>query len=163
MRRATLSLLGRGLVGGVFVWAGVSKLVTPDPLMDALDWLAPRLGLAPAALDAAREVLARAEVVLGLCLLTGLYLRPALVAAGLTLLAFAGVLLAGSRQRGGIASCGCFGERVLDSGGPIVWIGRNVVLAAFAFAAAWGGSRRFALDGLLSARNACREGPRDVA
>lgn len=148
--QTVLGIAARLLVGGAFVFAGVSKLLSIDPFVSALDWVSTLLSLPPAYLDVARVVVPRAEIVLGLCLLAGLYLKPALYVGGAVLVALLGLLIAGSFERHGIASCGCFGQKVLDTGGPVVWIVRNGGLALLAFFAASCGRTVLALDSVLA-------------
>lgn len=150
--RTGLGFAARAVLGVVFVWAGVAKILSPDPFATAIDWVSVVLGLPAATLDVSRVILPRAEVVLGLCLIAGLYLRPALWLSTATLLGFLALLVAGTVQKGGIEACGCFGQRVLDSGGPAAWIARDAALAALALAAAILARSRWALDGVLVRR-----------
>jgi uncharacterized membrane protein YphA (DoxX/SURF4 family) len=72
-------------------------------------------------------LLAPLEVVLGLALLLGLYLRPVALGSALLLAAFSGGLVLAMRG-GGLSDCGCFGPYVPMT--PTVALVRNGVLLA---------------------------------
>ena len=147
--RVTLSLLARVLVGGLFAWAGLYKLYRPEEFLTAMEWI-PGAGLVDRGdLALVQAIVPRVELAIALCLLLGLYLRPALVGASLCLLAFTGLILLGAAGEGGLRSCGCFGFWVLESGGPSGWITRNVLLLALSGAAVACGKARWTVDSVL--------------
>jgi hypothetical protein len=114
----------RLILGAVFVFSGVAKVLDAQSFMAALpiypipEWLVPWGMLVPTI-----------EVVLGAALCWGIALRPAAkIALGL-LTAFSVVILSGMVS-GGLGTCGCFG-RLLESS-PSVALARNAALMAMA-------------------------------
>ena len=110
----------RLILGAVFVFSGVAKVLDAQSFMAALpiypipEWLVPWGMLVPTI-----------EVVLGAALCWGGALRPAAkIALGL-LTAFSVVVLSGMVS-GGLGTCGCFG-RLLESS-PSVALARNAAL-----------------------------------
>lgn len=116
-------------VGGVFVYAGMLKILHPQLFAHEID----QYSLLPhAGINLLTITLPWVELSAGLLLILGVWLRPsALVIAGLStifLLAIASVLARGLKIK-----CGCFGNVGESFVGP--W---NLVLdAALVAAAAW--------------------------
>jgi len=129
-----LLLVARLFLAGVFLWAAVTKL--PDMAAFATGVANYRL-LPPALVPWAASAVVGVEVAVGLALLTGLWLRPAaLAAAGLLALFTAGLTQA--LLRGIDLSCGCFGGNE-----PATWltVARDVAMLVPAAVLAWRGGR----------------------
>lgn len=111
-----LTLMGRIGLGGVFLWAGLTKVTATQEMVLAVD-----------AYDVLPEALVRPvavglpwlEVALGAFLVLGAFVRfSAVVSAGLLVVFLAGMVQA--KARGLAIDCGCFG-----GGGPgegVSWV-----------------------------------------
>jgi uncharacterized membrane protein YphA (DoxX/SURF4 family) len=105
-RQPWLSIAGRLLLAGVFLWAGWPKLLDPDGTVRSVrafqilpDALAPAFGYALPVVELAVAVL----------LLVGLFTRAAaLVFAGMMVMFLGGIIAAWAR--GLSIDCGCFGN-----------------------------------------------------
>lgn len=128
MRWATL--IGRLILGGVFLYAAYTKLIQPWTVF-ALAIDSYQLLPASAVLFVARW-LPWFELALGLLLLTGFQLRYSATAASLLLAVFLGIMVRSYFKGLGI-DCGCFGMG--EALGPRTLI-RDGVLTAFAIALA---------------------------
>jgi uncharacterized membrane protein YphA (DoxX/SURF4 family) len=100
-----VGLLARMLVGGVWVVAGALKL--PDPNENVRAVRAYDL-LPEAAVPVVGHALPILEILVGLCLLLGLFTRVAAVVSALLLMAFV-VGIGSAWGRGLSIECGCFG------------------------------------------------------
>ncbi|MBN2200146.1 MAG: DoxX family protein [Candidatus Aminicenantes bacterium] len=98
--------LFRIVVGGVFLWAGVIKVL--DPMAFARSIEAYRVFPRPAAFFLALA-LPYVETACGVLLILGLFRRPAALSASLFLTGFI-VLVAATIISGLDVSCGCFGS-----------------------------------------------------
>lgn len=137
--RRGLVLLGRLLLGGVFVYAAYTKLRQP-PMLFALSIDSYQL-LPEWAVVAVARALPWFELALGLLLVAGIWLRWVAAAASALLLVFFGVLVRSHFKGLGI-DCGCFGV-----GETLSWrtLLRDGLLAAMSLAltvAAFVGARR---------------------
>jgi uncharacterized membrane protein YphA (DoxX/SURF4 family) len=98
-------LVFRLLIGGIFLWAGAEKILTPFDFSVAIYnyrlFPGPLIGLAAA-------ILPWVEAIAGLCLLTGLNTKGAAAITSLLLLVFVGLIVI-SAARGLDIDCGCFG------------------------------------------------------
>lgn len=134
-------MLLRLAVGGLFIWAGGSKIGHADlfAAQIAAFGLVPRVLIAPMAL-----LLPFFEVLLGGYLVLGLYTRAAAIAAVVQLAIFAAAI-ASAVSRGLSLSCGCFGpnDRSVTS-----WpeVARDLIFAAIAAFVAWRAPGMMALD-----------------
>ncbi len=127
-RLVIIGLFARILLGSAFLWAGSWKLLNPHSFIGATEWVS-TIGLNPADLGA---ILPKLEIVVGACLLLGLYTRLSALLSILLLLGFIGTIVAVLFAGVSPETCGCFGHRILDSGGPWLWITRNLVLIGLA-------------------------------
>jgi len=116
----------RWLMGGIFIYAGLVKI--GQPLAFARDIanyrMLPDAWVNPAALG-----LPWLELVVGLCLLAGVWLPGAVVALNSLLIAFLGALLI-SGLRGIDVQCGCFGSDPVASGSFIGYLLRDAAFLA---------------------------------
>ena len=98
-------LVFRLLIGSIFLWAGVKKILSPFDFSVAIYnyrlFPGPVIGLAAA-------MLPWIEAIAGLCLLTGLKTKGAATISSLLLLVFVGIIII-SAARGLDIDCGCFG------------------------------------------------------
>ena len=139
-----LTVLGRGLLGGVWILAGVSKLRDDQDPGDAVT----RFGILP---DRVARPVGRAlpwiETGLGVLLIAGFGTRPAAAVSVGLLLVFT-VALVVNLLRGRRVVCRCFGQ---SSSEPISWgsVARNLVLLIPALAVALSSSHFLAVDGLF--------------
>lgn len=101
-----LTLLIRLGLGGILLWSGVAKLRQPYDFLSNVyqyELLGPKMGMAVA------MILPWVEVVIGLCLLAGLFVGGALL--GSILLAAVFTFAQASAMRRGLSiECGCFGS-----------------------------------------------------
>ncbi|MCA9323041.1 MAG: DoxX family membrane protein [Planctomycetes bacterium] len=129
-----LALVARAVPGGILLVSGIQKIRAHDWFRETMikmdvfpiAWIGPLSGAVPGI-----------EVVLGLALILGVWIRGAALATAGLYLAFA-ILLAELLRRGTPALCGCFGP---DDAFPVTW--SHVVLrialslAAFVVVVAW--------------------------
>lgn len=106
IRRRWLLLLFRIIVGGVFVWAGVLKIIDPLGFAQSIEnyQVVPR----PVAFVVAL-ILPWVEVLSGAFLILGVLKRSSALLISLQLIGFIG-LVALALARGIDTSCGCFGS-----------------------------------------------------
>lgn len=145
---AWTGLVARLVVGGVWIWAGLSKL--PDPAASIETVRA--YELVPAGLvEPVGYLLPALEVVVGIALVAGLLTRGSALLSVLLLVAFV-VGIASAWARGLEIDCGCFGGDGADRGGATDYpwvIARDVVLLGLSLLLLRLPSTRFALDSLL--------------
>lgn len=103
-----LVVLARFLVGGVFVFAGLSKLLIPHAEVVAM---MQQYTVIPAAIiPLLATLLPWVELLSGTALLIGFYTTPAAVIIGVQLLSFCGLMTAILLLGIDIEDCGCFGN-----------------------------------------------------
>ncbi|WP_448851385.1 MauE/DoxX family redox-associated membrane protein [Corynebacterium sp. 335C] len=143
--RAVVSAIARFALAAVWLWSGGVKLANP---LDAAQAIA-AYELVPAGLvEPLAVALPAFELVLGLMLLLGVFLRPAaLVSAVVVLLFIAG--LASAWARGLTIDCGCFGGGGQNpDAGPATYLrslARDVVFLLLAGVVWFRPFRRFAI------------------
>lgn len=121
------SRLCPGVVGLVFLWAGVVKTMDPSVAADALgSFLTPSRALAAVA------ALAGLEIAVGASLLLGWTSRLLIGVAGALLVAFVGFLRRLNALYPEVVSCGCFGDTLEAwiEGGLTAGVLRNLFLLA---------------------------------
>jgi uncharacterized membrane protein YphA (DoxX/SURF4 family) len=123
-------LLGRLIVGGVFVFAGIVKLL--DPASFAQD-IANYQAFPHWTWNLAATIVPVTEIVAGLAVLTGIKRRAAALVLGSLTLAFIGLILS-VIMRDIDLSCGCFGEAAEASevGWPLLLRDLGLLLAIVA-------------------------------
>jgi uncharacterized membrane protein YphA (DoxX/SURF4 family) len=105
-----LALCLRWIVGGVLLWAGMAKIPDPLPFVKVVE----AYGILPTVLTRPFAVIVPwTEVVMGGCLLVGLWTQSSAFLALLLLVSFS-FALGVNIYRGTDLSCGCFG---LESSG----------------------------------------------
>jgi putative oxidoreductase len=119
--------LGRMIVGGVFVFAGVLKLL--DPAAFAQD-IANYQAFPHWTWNLAAAVVPVTEILAGLAVLTGIKRRAAALVLGSLTLAFIGLILS-VIVRDIDLSCGCFGEATEASevGWPLLFRDLGLLIA----------------------------------
>src|SRR4051794_40960056 len=111
-RADALGVVARVVVGGVWVVAGALKL--PDPAENVRAVRAYQL-LPESIVPLVGHALPGVEILVGVCLLLGLLIRPNAVLSAVLLLAFM-IGISAAWARGLSIDCGCFG----GGGGPAV-------------------------------------------
>jgi uncharacterized membrane protein YphA (DoxX/SURF4 family) len=149
---AVLELACRIVVGGILVWAGLSKAFDRQSFSNAIDGyrMLPHGLVSPVAL-----ALPWLEVLMGALLILGLFTRFAAVGSAV-LVGFFVVALVQAKARGLQIDCGCFG-----GGGPGQGIGwwdilRDLALMGAALFVAWRPKGVWGLDELVFAEEASR-------
>jgi putative oxidoreductase len=115
---AYLSFVSRLVLGGVFLYAGASKVLDPGGL--AVSIRSYGLGLPEWFVTFSAYSLPLIEVLLGVYLLVGLFTRASAWAANVLLVVFLAALAQGA-LRGLEIDCGCFGSGFGD-GASSLWI-----------------------------------------
>jgi uncharacterized membrane protein YphA (DoxX/SURF4 family) len=142
------SLLARLVVGGVWVVAGALKL--PDPAGSVRAVRAYEL-LPESVVPAVGHLLPIVELLVGVCLVVGLLVRPMAVVSAVLFLAFvAGI--ASAWARGLSIDCGCFGGggQVEDAQSQYPWeIARDIGLTILSAFLVWRPRSPLSLDGVL--------------
>ncbi len=136
-------LVFRTVVGGVFLWAGMLKVL--DPLAFARGIEAYHVFPRPAAFFLALT-LPYIEVACGALLVLGFFRKPAALLASLFLLGFI-VLVATTMIRGLDISCGCFGS--FSGRADARLLVQDVVLLALSLAVLLAHRDSLSLDNLL--------------
>jgi len=136
------SLVSRLVLGGVFLYAGVSKTLNAGALAAAIRSY--ELGLPEWFVSISARGLPLLEVVIGVYLLAGLFTRPMALATGGLMLVFFVALLQGA-ARGLQIDCGCFGG---EAGGSNLTLAalRDLGLIALCIQLCLGAPGRFSLD-----------------
>lgn len=151
MNRA-LATLARLLLGGVWLWAGLAKVTDLDGSVRAVR--AYEL-LPEAVVPALGAALPLVEILLGVLLVVGAFVRPAAIASAVLMAAFV-VGIASAWARGLRIDCGCFGSGGLLAAGEEPTYGwelaRDGGLLLVAVLLAWRPASLFAMDGLLGDR-----------
>lgn len=141
-------LVSRLIVGGIFIYAGYLKAVSPaaefayaiESYKIVPPWLALWTALA----------LPWLEIYLGLMLAAGLFTRFCAAGAGLLLLGFEALLAQAWLRHLPVLSCGCFGANSSNSlGGEFA---RNIALLTFAVLAFRFGAK-FSLDSAVDSHD----------
>jgi uncharacterized membrane protein YphA (DoxX/SURF4 family) len=127
-----LSVVARFGLAAIWLYSGLIKLLNPLESRQAVQ----AYEILPADLIPSVAVALPAfEVILGLLLLLGLFLRPVAVASGLLLLVFI-IGIASAWARGLQIDCGCFGGGgYSEDAGPATYlteIGRDILFIAMA-------------------------------
>ena len=126
-RRERLVLLGRVLLGSLFLYAAIQKLADPSGFAEAIDGYR----LIPSDWSGWFAVLVPStEVVLGIALVSGYGSRAGGLLAGLMLAAFS-VAIAQALGRGINIECGCFGSSAPANADYLALV-RNVALITIA-------------------------------
>ncbi|MGI5130928.1 MauE/DoxX family redox-associated membrane protein [Pseudonocardia sp. CA-107938] len=147
-----LATLARLLLGGVWLWAGFAKVVDLDASVRAVrayellpEPVVPAIGAA----------LPLVEILLGLLLVVGAFVRPAAAVSAVLMAAFV-IGIASAWARGLRIDCGCFGSGGLlaaDEEPTYGWeLARDGGLLLVALLLARWPASRFALDGLFGRR-----------
>ena len=143
---ATVARLG---LGAVFVVAGILKL--PDPAAAVRAVRAYRL-LPEALVGPVAFGLPMVEIVVGLALLAGIFVRTAALASAVLLIVYIAAI-ASAWARGLQIDCGCFSKGGAVAAGDTAYpaeIARDVGLLIVALALAWRPRSRFALGTVLA-------------
>lgn len=109
-----VSLFCRLILGGVFAYAGVSKILDPGGLAASIRSYG--LGLPEWFVSISAHGLPYLEVLLGLYLIIGLFTRASAWATNLLMVVFIAALAQGA-LRGLQVDCGCFGSVAGSAGG----------------------------------------------
>lgn len=125
--RPWVVVLGRGLVGGVFILAGFSKLVLPPAEVVAL--MQQYTVIPKAVTPWLAAGLPWLELLSGTALLIGWYTTPAALLVGAQLAGFSGLMLVVLGLGVPIEDCGCFGNLGLRET-PLQVLLRDLVLLA---------------------------------
>ncbi len=141
-----VSFIARFGLAAVWLWSGTVKLLNPLDARMAI--AAYELVPAGGAVEAVAVGLPALELVLGLMLLLGLFLRPAAVLSAIVMAGFvAGIVSVWAR--GLSIDCGCFGGGGYDADAGaasyLTSIARDVLFLAMAAWAAWRPFSRFAV------------------
>lgn len=124
----TVFLGARLLLGAVFLYASYDKILNPHAFAEAIynHQILPGIAINPAAL-----VIPWMEMLLGFCLITGLWINGAALLSVLLLCAFTAVLVF-NEIRGLDAACGCFTTRGSHGAANLETIIRDFCLLAVA-------------------------------
>ena len=134
-------------LGGLFVFAGVNKLMDPR----GFAWSVNAFQLLPEHADHMVKLIAFAvpwtEVIAGAFLILGLWARSAALVIGLMLAAFI-VGISSVLMRGLNVECGCFGKFEFPCVGPVgaCHLVRNSVMILAALMILWKGPGALAID-----------------
>lgn len=139
----------RLIVGGVFVFSGFTKLMSPpEEFAEAIRsyQVAPQLFLYPLAL-----MLPWVELLTGAFLCLGLFSRIAATAAAAQLAIFMVVISAAMINGVDLKDCGCFGAIGLKES-PLQTLIRDAILLGMSITFIRSGCRAFSLDSHLDGR-----------
>jgi uncharacterized membrane protein YphA (DoxX/SURF4 family) len=126
-----IDLLLRVIVGGVFIYAGVLKVLDPAHFAKAVD----NYRILPFAASAAAAVyLPWLEILAGAALAAGVWQRGALLVIGGMLLIFL-IALCSAWGRGLDITCGCFGHASNKSNYPLTVLFDGALFVAVCFSA----------------------------
>jgi uncharacterized membrane protein YphA (DoxX/SURF4 family) len=113
IRQCVIILAARLILGGIFVFASIDKILHPEAFADAVY----NYQILPDSfINLTAIVLPWLELVLGCLLITGAWMPGAVLFANLLLLTFIGVLIYNA-SRGLDIHCGCFSTEATE--GPI--------------------------------------------
>lgn len=140
------TLLSRGILGGVFLVAGATKV--PDPGSLAASIPSYELALPEWFVTFSAYLLPYVEVLLGLYLLAGLFTRTAAWTTNALMLVFILALVQGA-ARGLEIDCGCFGSATGDSSKLWLDAARDLGLLALGLHIALFSADRFSVDAML--------------
>jgi|SRR5215212_6698314 putative oxidoreductase len=140
------SLVSRVVLGGVFLFAGATKI--PDPGSLAASIRSYELGLSEWFVSLAANALPYLEVLLGLYVLAGLRTKTSARATNVLTMVFSLALLQGT-ARGLQIDCGCFGSSARET--SYLWLAaaRDLGLLALGLHVALAPTDRFSVDALL--------------
>lgn len=146
------TLLSRLVLGGVFLFAGVSKALDPGSLAASIRSYG--LGLPEWFVSLSAYSLPYLEILLGLYLLAGLFTKPSVWATNALMILFIAALAQGV-ARGLEIDCGCFGTVAGNEAGSL-WLDalRDVGLLALGLHVALAPTGRFSVDALLRRQKA---------
>ncbi|MDK8768297.1 MauE/DoxX family redox-associated membrane protein [Corynebacterium freneyi] len=140
-----ISFIARFGLAAVWLWSGAVKLLNP---LDSRQAIAAYELLPDSLIDLLAVALPSMELVLGLMLLLGVFLRWAGVASAIILAGFI-LGVASAWARGLSIDCGCFGGGGYDAdAGPASYLatmGRDALFLAMAAWTAWRPFGRFAI------------------
>lgn len=141
------TLISRLILGGVFLFAGVSKALDPGALASSIRSYG--LGLPEWFVSLSAYSLPYLEIILGLYLLAGLFTKSSAWATNGLMLLFI-VALAQGAARGLEIDCGCFGAVAGNEAGSL-WLDtlRDVGLLALGLHIALTPTGRLSVDALL--------------
>ncbi|QLQ11121.1 MAG: DoxX family membrane protein [Nocardioidaceae bacterium] len=148
-----LALIARLVVGGVWIAAGALKL--PDPAESVRAVRAYEL-LPEAIVPTVGYLLPVVEVVVGVCLIVGLMVRPMAVVSSVLFVAFI-IGIAAAWVRGLEIDCGCFGGGGVEEGASSKYpweIARDVGLLAASLLLVWRPRTPWSVDRFLFAADA---------
>lgn len=142
---AAISFIARFGLAAVWLWSGTVKLLNP---LDSRQAIAGYELLPGGMIDFLAVALPAVELVLGLMLLLGVFLRWAAVASAIIMIGFI-LGVASAWARGLSIDCGCFGGGGYNAdAGPASYltsIGRDVLFLAMAAWTMWRPFERFAV------------------
>jgi putative oxidoreductase len=142
------SLVSRFILGGVFIAAGIPKILDPGAFAVAIRSY--ELALPEWFVSFSAHALPYAEVLIGLYLVFGLFTKPTAWLTTALMLVFTVALLQGA-VRGLDINCGCFGAGEESSN---LWLAflRDIGLIALCLHIAFAPLSRFSVDALLFRR-----------
>ena len=150
-----LALLCRALLGGVFLWAGVTKAL--DPAAFGLEIARYRI-LPHEAINVVALTLPWLELVAAVALLLGLYARAAALLCGAMMVVFIAAL-GSALSRGLDISCGCFGAQPGAARISGLTLARDLLWLAWAAQVALFDRGVAGLDGVLERRRVRQASP----
>lgn len=147
-----VSLASRLILGGVFLYAGVSKVFDPGALAASIRSY--ELPLPEGFVTLWAHALPLLEILLGLYLLIGLFSRASAWSASGLIVLFSVVLIQGA-VRGLEIDCGCFGSTTPTTASSL-WVDvmRDLGLLALALQLVYAAPGKFSLDARLHRRKA---------
>jgi putative oxidoreductase len=140
------TLVSRLVLGGVFLFAGASKIFDPGSLAASIRTY--ELGLPEWFVSLSAHALPYLEVLLGLYLLAGLFTRTSAWATNALTTLFFFALLQGA-ARGLEIDCGCFGSSAGETSNLWLAAARDLGLLALGLHLALAPRGRFSVDALL--------------
>jgi putative oxidoreductase len=131
--RQWVYLIARGILGGVFVYAGILKMQSPIEFADNIA----AYQLLPAnTIDALALGLPFFEIICGLLVLGGVRIKIGTLGISAMLLVFMGAILT-ALKKGLSIDCGCFGGHSWIESNLWAALGRNVILLLLAMYIYW--------------------------